>query len=147
MPFMLSVVVAQNPGHYPIVQPAAVDEAGHYLAAHARATDVVLADFEVSNMLVGEAPIHVVAGHGFQTLDFATAALAQRRYLTASANERHAIEQHYGITYLVIAKTQRGLLMRVSRDSTYRRVYINKGYCVYRTGITTTPRSPSEPSM
>jgi len=131
MPFFLSDVVAQNL-RYPIFQSQQVDAVGRYLAAHANARDVVLADYEISNMLVGEAPVRIVAGHGFQTIDLGTAGPAQARYPLTSAGERQAIERQYGVTYLVVARTERGLVADVARDRRYRQLYTNDGYCLYR---------------
>jgi hypothetical protein len=93
-----------------------------------------MADYEVSNILVGEAPIRVVAGQGFQTLDIATAAPLQQRYPRASAAERHAIERRYGVTYVVVDRADRALVTRLAEEQEYRRVYQNSGYCVYLLG-------------
>jgi len=131
MPFFLSDVVAQNL-RYPIFQSQQIDAVGRYLAAHSSARDVVLADYEVSNMLVGEAPVRIVAGHGFQTIDLGTAGPVQARYPLALAGERQAIERQYGVTYLVVARTERGLFADVARDHRYRPLYANSGYCLYR---------------
>lgn len=131
MPFFLSSVVAQNTGRFPIVQPVAVDGVGRYLARHTTTNDVVMADFLVSNMLVGDAPMRVVAGHAFQTLDLATAGPAQERYPMASPLERRAIERRYGVTYVVVDRTNRELLARLAADARYRLRYANSGYRLY----------------
>lgn len=131
MPFFLSSVVAQNTGRFPIVQPAAVDGVGRYLARHATPNDVVMADYLVSNMLVGDAPMRVVAGHAFQTLDLATAGPAQERYPMASPLERRTNERRYGVTYIVVARTDRGLLAGLAVDARYRLRYANSAYRLY----------------
>ncbi len=131
MPFFLSTVVTANPGRFPLFQPSAVDEVGQYLSTHATARDVVMADYEVSNILVGEAPARVIAGQAFQTLDLATAGPVQQRYPLASAPQRHAVERRYGITYVVVDRADRALAARMAEDREYRRVYQNGGYGVY----------------
>lgn len=138
MPYLLSNVVAQNAGRYPLFQPLSVDGVGTYLASHASAKDVVLASYLVSNMLAGEAPMRVVAGHPFQTLDLATAGPAQARYALAPASERHAIERRYGVTYLVVDKEQKALLAHIAADPRYRLRYANSDYELYSVNPTHT---------
>ena len=131
LPVLFIGLVAQNARNGRFFHPASVDAVCRYLDGHTTARDVVLADYEVSNILVGVAPAHVVAGHGFETFDYEGATAAQAWYPLASVTVRRLIEDRYRVTYVVVDRSRKLLVRQIGHTPRYHLVYANDTYQVY----------------
>jgi hypothetical protein len=141
LPLLFIVVVRVNAGR--IFMPAAISRIGAYLAPRTTEHDVILASYDVSNLLVGLTPARVVAGHGSQTVDLQSAAPVVREYFTWSRTRRIQVENRYGVTYVVVSLSQNaGLARDMAADARYACVYPTADYAVFRrrTGVQGTPR-------
>ena len=131
LPLFFSDLIRAHAGRFPIFEPRGLVQVSHYLAVHTTARDVVQATFDDSNIIVGAAPAHVLAGHDYQTLDLAAAGNAQRHYFSASAAERQQIERRYHITYIVASEEQRPFLAQLAHDRRYVLAFADDNYYAY----------------
>jgi hypothetical protein len=140
LPFLFIVVVRANAGR--IFMPVAISRIGAYLAPRTTEHDVILAGYDVSNLLVGLTPARVVAGHGSQTVDLQSSGPIVRGYFTWPRTRRIQVEDRYHVTYVVVPLSRdTGLARDMAADARYARVYATGDYAVFRrsTRVSGTP--------
>jgi hypothetical protein len=131
LPFLFLRVVQENASR--VFMPAAIQAIGSYLAPRTTAHDVILADYRVSNLLVGLTPARVIAGHGSQTLDLQSSARVAQDYVSGNDAERIAIDNRYHVTYIVVEASRHPLMVRqMIAGSRYALVCKVSGYVVFR---------------
>jgi hypothetical protein len=97
--------------YYPYYVPVRDAQAVDWLEAHTDGSDVVLASYGISNYVVAHSDARSYLGHQFAVIDPRGKARAVRRFYsrTASAGERRALVDAYGITFVYCGAHERGL--------------------------------------
>jgi uncharacterized membrane protein len=92
--------------------PASTIAAVDWLGKNSQPEDVILAGFEVGNLIPGRIGRRVVLGHWMETVNYKEKAdIVSRFFATASDQERRAILSDFQVRYLLwVKKTDRALL-------------------------------------
>jgi len=119
----------------PIYRPGAEVAALEWLAAQAEADEIVLASFQVGNVIPAWTDLRVFAGHGPETLNSAKKQEDLYRFFDSATDEswRQALLRDSGVDYIFYGPQERALGGWDPADVHYlARIYQAGDYAIYR---------------
>jgi hypothetical protein len=138
---LLLVVGSLGPIHQrttPIFRPGAEVATLMWLASHSRADEIVLASFEVGNVIPAWTDLRVFAGHGPETLDNDGKLVALQHFFQIDTDDswRQSLLRQFGASYVFLGPQERALGTWDATHAPYvAPIYDDRGYTIYRVTV------------